>query len=193
MYWVTLTTLAILQPYPGATVKRAGERVVGTVLGCVIALCITTTVHSPLALSATLVPLSIAAVATRPRSYRLFTVFLTPLFVLLTDPTHDWRTAALRAGDAVLGGAVALVAGVVIAPASERKRAPDAMRDMLAVLAAYASAVFAGFGDASRGAASDRPGTGGAERLAAARRALGIALGGAETSLERWLAEPRSD
>jgi uncharacterized membrane protein YccC len=190
VYWVTLTTLAILQPYPGATVKRASERVVGTVLGCIVALFITTTIHSRLALSLLLVPLSVAAVATRPRSYRLFTLFLTPVFVLLTDPTHDWRTSALRAGDAVLGGAIALIAGVLIAPASERKRAPDALRDMLTVLGTYASAVFAAFLEpaGTSGRTTARAG-----QMASARRAVGIALGAAETSLERWLGEPLSD
>jgi uncharacterized membrane protein YccC len=190
VYWVTLTTLAILQPYPGATVKRAGERVVGTVLGCVVALFITTTIHSRLALSLLLVPLSVAAVATRPRSYRLFTLFLTPVFVLLTDPAHDWRTSAQRAGDAVLGGAIALAAGVLIAPASERKLAPDALRDMLTVLGSYASVVFAAL--LQPAGASGRT-TARADQVASARRAVGIALGAAEASLERWLAEPLSD
>jgi uncharacterized membrane protein YccC len=185
VYWVTLTTLAILQPYPGATMKRAGERVVGTVLGCVLALVITTTVRSPLALSLLLVPLSIAAVATRPRSYRLFTFFLTPLFVIITDPAHDWHTAALRAGDAVLGGTIALLAGVLIVPASERRRAPEALFDMLSALGEYAAAVFASFRDPT-GAVD-------AAHVAAKRRAVGIAFGAAETSLERWLAEPLTD
>jgi uncharacterized membrane protein YccC len=185
VYWVTLTTLAILQPYPGATVKRAGERVAGTVFGCIVALAITTTVRSPLVLSALLVPLSVAAVATRPRSYRLFTFFLTPLFVIITDPAHDWRTAALRAGDAVLGGAVAMLFGVLVAPASERTRAPDAIVAMLSTLGEYAAAVFASLRDPTP--------PGDAAKVAAARRSLGIALGAAETSLERWLAEPLRD
>ncbi|MCL2447379.1 MAG: FUSC family protein [Polyangiaceae bacterium] len=185
VYWVTLTTLAILQPYPGATMKRAGERVVGTIFGCIAALVITTSVHSRLALALMLVPLSVAAVATRPRSYRLFTFFLTPLFVIVTDPTHDWHTAALRAGDAVLGGLVALLAGVLIAPASERRRAPEALGDMLAFLGDYAAAVFATLRD-PKGSLDD-------SHVASKRRATGLALGAAETSLERWLAEPLTD
>ncbi len=184
VYWVTLTTLAILQPYPGATVKRAGERVVGTILGCVVALAITATVRSPVALSVLLVPLSVAAVATRPRSYRLFTLFLTPVFVLITDSTHDWRTAAQRAGDAVAGGAIALLVGVFVAPLSERRLVPEALDDALSALAAYGTAVFAAVDD-------DRARAG--ERVAAMRRAAGIAIGAAETSLERWLAEPLTD
>ncbi len=184
-YWVTVTTLAILQPYPAATVKRASERVVGTLLGCVLALLITTTVRSPLALTILLVPLSVAAVATRPRSYRLFTFFLTPVFVLVTGHAHDWHTAALRASDAILGGAVAFVAGVLVAPSSERRRLPDALSEALSCLSRYASAVL--------GALSTGHGRRGNERTDWARRATGLALGAAETALERLLAEPLGD
>lgn|GEM_PF-785289 len=185
VYWVTVTTLAILQPYPGATVKRASERVVGTVLGCVLALLITTTVRSPIALTILLVPLSVAAVATRPRSYRLFTFFLTPVFVLVTGHAHDWHAAALRASDAILGGAVAFVAGVLVAPSSERQRLPDALSEALSCLSRYASAVLGSL------STDHRPR--GNERTDSPRRATGVALGAAETALERLLAEPLGD
>jgi uncharacterized membrane protein YccC len=182
-YWVTLTTLAILQPYAGATMKRAIERVVGTVLGSLVALGVMVTVRSPIGLSLIMVPLSVASVATRPRSYRLFTLFLTPVFVLLADRSSGnlW-VAAMRAGDALLGGAVALVAGVLIAPESEKKRLPEALRAMFDGIAAYARLVLDPFGDGGSVAGRDK-----VPRL---RRAAGIALSDAETSLERFLAEP---
>jgi len=183
-YWVTLTTLAILQPYPGATLRRAGERVIGTVFGSALAAVITMTVRAPLALTLLLVPLSVAAVATRPRSYRLFTFFLTPVFVLLADRSHDWHVAGMRTIDAVIGGAIALLAGVVIAPASEKRRLPESLRRMFAAVSDYAAVVL-------------RPGAGEAtddvRRVRTARRAAGIAIGEAETALERFLAEPRVD
>jgi len=180
-HWVTLTALVILQPDPGATMKRAGERVLGTLLGCGVALVIIETVRSPVALAALMVPLSIAGVATRPRSYRLFTFFLTPVFVLLAERhPGDWMTAAVRAGDAGLGGMVALAAGVLLFPASERARLPDALAAMLDGVAAYAQVVLGADG-ASRA------------QVAATRRASGLAIAAAESSLERLLAEPRRD
>ena len=178
-FWITLTTLVVLQTDAGATIKRASERVAGTVLGSLVAVVITETVHGPIALSAVMVPLSIAAVATRPRSYRLFTFFLTPVFVLLSEQSlGDWWTAAERAGDAVVGGLVALVAGVLVFP-SKRVPLPDTLVAMLDALAAYAAAVLG----------PPVP----EEREAAARRASGVAIGTAEASLERFLAEPRRD
>ncbi len=182
-HWVTITTLAVLQPYPGPTSTRAAERVVGTVLGSAVAAVITMTVHAPLALAAIMFPLSVAAVATRPRSYRLFTFFLTPVFVLIAEQhPGDWWTAAARAGDSVIGGVIALAAALVIWPAWERTRLPEALDAMIAAVTRYRTAVLEGLAHRSDDAI--------AREVAAARRAAGVAIGEAEASLERWLAEP---
>ncbi|MDB4993522.1 MAG: putative rane protein [Myxococcaceae bacterium] len=186
-HWVTVTTLSVLQPYPGATMSRAAQRVVGTVLGSVVAVVITMTIHNPIALALVMVPLSVAAVATQPRSYRLFTFFLTPVFVLLAERSQgDWWTAAARAGDAVVGGLIALVAAVVVFPSRESAaRMPEALSTMTNAVLAYADLVLASF-DHRR-----EPDV--AARIAACRRTAGVAIGEAETSLERLLGEPRHD
>jgi uncharacterized membrane protein YccC len=180
-HWVTLTAIVILQPDPGATLKRASERVVGTVLGSVVAVAIIAAVHAPLVLSLLMVPLSILGVATRPRSYRLFTFFLTPVFVLLAERhPGDWWTAAERSGDALLGGVVALLGGVVIFPPSERALLPEVLAAMTDAVAAYARVVLA-------------PPPVPRAPIAPARRASGLAISLAEASLERLLSEPRRD
>lgn len=178
--WVTVTTVAVLQPYPGATVTRAIERVVGTVLGSLVAVAITFTIHSPPALTLLMVPLSVAAVATRPRSHRLFTFFITPVFVLLAERWQgDWWIAAARAGAALLGGCIALVAALVF-PSREEKRLSAALRATVAAVRSYAEVVVS----------AQLAGQASSPDVVAARREVGIALGNAETSLERLLAEP---
>jgi uncharacterized membrane protein YccC len=185
-HWVTVTTLAVLQPYPGPTSTRAAERVVGTVLGSLVAALITISIHAPLALAAVMFPLSVAAVATRGRSYRLFTFFLTPVFVLIAERhPGDWWTAVARAGDAVVGGVIALVAALVVWPSWERTRLPDAIDGMVAAVTRYRDAVMESLElEGAERRALIEP------AIAAARRAAGIAIGEAETSLERYLAEP---
>ena len=181
-HWVTITTLAVLQPYPGATITRAVERVIGTVMGSLVAVGITMTLHAPVALAAILFPLSVASVAVRPRSYRLFTFFLTPVFVLLAERYHgDWWTAAARAADALVGGTIALVAALLW-PSSEKGRLPDAIGGMLLAVGAYAESVLTSFDR------RDRPDV--EARVTAARRTAGTAIGEAEASLERLLSEP---
>ena len=185
-HWVTITTIAVLQPYAGPTAKRAVERVIGTVLGSAVAAVLTIAIHAPLALAATMFPLSVAAVATRGRSYRLFTFFLTPVFVLISERhPGDWWTAAARAGDAVAGGAIAAVAALAFWPSWEKTRLPEAIDRMVTAVKSYRDAVVASLdlhGPEQR--ASVEP------AIAAARRAVGIAIGEAEASLERWMAEP---
>jgi uncharacterized membrane protein YccC len=131
-------------------------------------------------------PLSVAAVATHRRNYRLFTFFLTPVFVLLAERFQgDWWTAAARAGDAAIGGGLAFVAAVLIFPSRERTRLPDLLANMLDGVAGYAVAILEGVADRHSDAVE--------ARVMAARRDAGIALGEAENSLERLLAEPRHD
>ncbi|MDB4952641.1 MAG: putative rane protein [Myxococcales bacterium] len=178
--WVTVTTIAVLQPQLGSTFVRVIERVVGTVLGGVLAVIVISMLRSPLALAAIMFPLSIAAVVTRPRSYRLFVVFLTPLFLLVADHGHPGTsTAIIRIADVALGGAIALVAAIVI-PSWERRHLPDALATALDAIAHYVQLAYEVF---ERG--RDR------RMLPAARREVGIALEDAEASLERMLTEPR--
>jgi len=184
--WVTVTTLAVLQPYSGATTAKATQRVIGTVLGSIAAVAITLLLHSPVALAAAMFPLSVAAVATQRRNYRLFTFFLTPVFVLIAERFHgNWWVAAARASDAVIGGGIALVAAVVIFPSRERRRLPELLARMLDATADYTTAVFEGLSDRHSQAAE--------ARVLGARRDVGIALSEAENSLERLLTEPRYD
>jgi uncharacterized membrane protein YccC len=185
-HWITVTTLAVLQPYSGATAARAAQRVVGTVLGSIAAVAITLVLRSPAWLSLAIFPLSVAAVTTHRRNYRLFTFFLTPVFVLVAEQfVGNWWTATARAADAAIGGGIAFVAAVFIFPSRERTRLPELLARMLDAVAAYAVAVF--------DAAPDRHVEPVEARVLAARRAAGIALSEAESSLERLLTEPRHD
>lgn len=185
-HWVTVTTLAVLQPYSGATAAKAAQRVLGTVLGSIAAVAITLLLHSPVALAAAMFPLSVAAVATHRRNYRLFTFFLTPVFVLLAERFHgDWWVAAARASDAAIGGGIAFIAAVFIFPSRERTRLPELLARMLDAVADYTVAVFDGVANRHTEAAE--------VRIMAARRDAGIALSEAENSLERLLTEPRHD
>ncbi|HWL84607.1 MAG TPA: FUSC family protein, partial [Polyangiaceae bacterium] len=197
--WITITAVAVLQPYPGAAVRRAFERLVGTAFGSAAAVMLMIGIASPGALALAMVPLCTAAVVTQPRSYRLFTFFLTPVFVLVADrfqPT--WWTAAARAGDAVIGGAIALVFALLVFPSREQKRLADALGTVVNALSRYAETIFDVHSQVRPPASPKASLEKGAEEAAAsartnaARRAVGIALGDAETSLERMLAEPRS-
>lgn len=180
--WLTVTTLVVLQPYAGATIQRAAERVVGTILGSVAAAGLARLVQGPAMLALIMFPLSVAAFITRPRSYRLFTFFLTPIFVLLSvRHPGDWWTAAARVGDAIIGGAIALVAAVLIFPSRERPRLRDALDAMLAGVREYVQTVLESL-DRARAVPE--------AKIIEARRTASMSISEAETSLERLVAEP---
>jgi uncharacterized membrane protein YccC len=178
--WVTVTAIAVLQPYLGATLVRIVERVIGTIIGGAIAVGVMMTVHDQRIIALLMVPLAVAAVITRTRSYRMFVLLLTPVFVLVTNRWHPgYATAVVRIADVALGGALAGVAAL-IAPSTERERLPEALAALIDAIQRYVELTF----EIVPTAADRAP-------LAAARRTVGIAFENAEASLERMLAEPR--
>lgn len=109
--WVTVSAVAVMQPFPSATVTRAAERVLGTVLGCVAVIAIMRLVHAPLAITLLMLGLATAATLARPRSYRMFVAFLTPVFVLVAGRLYaDWNSVGLRLLDVILGALLAVSA-----------------------------------------------------------------------------------
>ncbi|HEY2511164.1 MAG TPA: FUSC family protein [Polyangiaceae bacterium] len=181
--WVSVTTIAILQPYTGATMRRAVERVIGTTLGCLVTILATRLFTGPLAAALLMFPFSIAAVVTRPRSYRLFTFFLTPVFLVVAMRyPGDWWTALERGGDTIAGGMIALLAALGLFPHwEERVGLPEALAAMDRAVFAYVAAIEE---------ASPRPDATADQRVAEARVPAALAIAEAETSLERFLAEP---
>ena len=85
--------------------------------------------------------------------------------------------------DVAVGGGLALVAAFIV-PSRERPRLADAIDGVLDALARYVELAAGGGGSGERGGDRDR------EQVVAMRRELGLALEGAEASLERMLAEP---
>jgi uncharacterized membrane protein YccC len=178
-YWLTVTTGIILQPYAGATVEKAIQRVAGTVAGVLIAALITFVLHGPLALTLILFPLTVLTFALRPVNYGYFVLFLTPIFVLLAEGLrhNDPHLAAYRVLNTVLGGMMATICGALLFPAWEREgvagelaKAVEGECDYLRVVAGES--------------ATPEP---------VAQRAMGLANANAEAAVQRLAGEgPRS-
>ena len=119
-YWATITTLIVLQPYTGATMRKTLQRVGGSVLGGVLAAALAVVARTKLAIAGIMVPFTIAAVAVLPLNYAVFVLLLTPVFVLLAEPhPGDWELAGLRAANTLLGGVIALAAAQLLWPVHE--------------------------------------------------------------------------
>ncbi|ATB45140.1 FUSC family protein [Corallococcus macrosporus] len=176
-HWVSLTVIAILQPYSGITEERALQRVGGTLLGACLAAVIATRVHSPSALLTVIVLLTAVSVSLLPINFGAFQILLTPDYLLLaTLSSGDWSLAGQRALGVLVACAMALAGAWLLWPMPERRRFPEAAAAALRADSDYLREVI------SRGSGI-RP------EVSAARRCFGLALLDAEASFERLTAE----
>jgi uncharacterized membrane protein YccC len=184
-YWVTITVIVILQPYAGVTLTRAVQRVLGTVLGALLAAALGSYFHDPRAILVIATVFVACCVALLPVNYAAFSVFLTPTFVLLAEASAgDWNLAETRVLNTLLGGALALAGARLLWPSPERERFPAYGAAAMRANASYLDCVIERFDDRARDAS---------EVIRRARRAVGLATVNAEESLQRALTEAHGD
>jgi uncharacterized membrane protein YccC len=180
-YWVTITVLIILQPYSGATLLKALQRVLGTVAGALLTVTLVDVVHDTRGLLVAVFILATVCVAFLRVNYLIYSVFLTPTFVLLAEMSAgDWHLAGLRALDTLIGGALGLGGAWLLWPTPERDRFPELAAQALRAAAAHlrlVASVWNQTDDESSVA------------LAAARREASLAATNAEASFERMVVE----
>jgi uncharacterized membrane protein YccC len=175
-YWVLLTVAIVLKPDFGSVFTRAVQRGLGTLLGVLIgSLVLTVLPRGPWVL----LPLALAAGAlpwARKANFGLFSVFQTPLIILLLDlatPSGAGLVGA-RLVDTLIGCGIVLVVGYLLWPQTWRAPLDDALRDAALALDRFVDAAF----------------TGSPVERRRARRANYRALTEVQTQLQRRLAEP---
>ncbi len=182
-YWVTITIVIILQPYTAATSQKALQRVAGTVLGGILTAALGALFHGSGAILILAFVFTTLCVALLPLNYAIFSIFLTPTFVLLAEASAgDWNLAGTRILNTLLGGALALLGARLLWPSPERSRLPLYMADALRANRQYLARTISLFADRSEHAGA---------MLRDARRQSGLAAINAEESFDRFLAEHR--
>jgi uncharacterized membrane protein YccC len=188
-YWLAMTSLIVLRPFAGETVRRSAERVAGTVAGGIFAAAVTAVFSSHNEILAIVVLCAAGAVALYAVDYAWYCFFLTPTIVLLTLPRmHDWNLALARTEMTVLGAVVAVAAMLLLWPERESLQLPGLLARAAAADAAYLRAML-GFWQSATG--KPRASRIDAERalLAPARRLCGLAVNDAEDTLDHALLE----
>ena len=179
-YWVTITAIIILQPFAGATVIRGLQRVLGTVAGALLTVLFVALIHDPRGLLVVVFILATTCVAFLRVNYLIYSVFLTPTFVLLAEMSAgDWHLAGLRVVNTLIGGALGLAGSWLLWPGSERERFPELAAQALRAAAAHLRVV------AEMWNTTDDESS---VALAAARRDAALATTNAEASFERMIA-----
>jgi uncharacterized membrane protein YccC len=175
-YWVLLTVAIVLKPDFGSVFTRAIQRGAGTLLGVLIGSALLAVlprnawVLVAMAAFAALLPWA------RNANFGLFSVFQTPLIIMLLDlalPSGPGLVGA-RLTDTLIGCAIVLVFGYLLWPQTWRAPLDEALRDAALSLDAFVEAAF----------------TGGPVERRRARRRNYRALTELQTQLQRRLAEP---
>jgi uncharacterized membrane protein YccC len=173
---VLLTVAIVLKPDFGSVFTRAVQRGAGTLLGVLLGSAVLAVlprnawVLVAMAAFAALLPWA------RNANFGLFSVFQTPLIILLlelTQPSGPGLVGA-RLTDTLIGCAIVLVFGYLLWPQTWRAPLDEALRDAALALDAFVEAAFTG-------SPADRR---------RARRRNYRALTELQTQLQRRLAEP---
>ena len=125
-YWLPLTVLVVLQPDYGSTRLRAGQRVLGTLVGSTVASALLWLALPPAGLIAAMAATMFTFAFFLKRNYGYAVVFIT-LFVVLITETASTVTLAFtleRLGATAAGGLLALLAAQLFWPAWERNFFP---------------------------------------------------------------------
>jgi len=188
-YWLAMTSIIVLQPYTGETVRKSAQRVAGTVAGAVLAAVLASATHSQWALLAVIAVGSALCVALYAVDYAWYCFFLTPTIVLMTMPhLRDWRFAEVRMGLTGLGAAIAVAAMLLLWPERESLQIPGLLARAAAANAGYLRAVLA-FWRTSIGKTQLARIESERTLLAPARRLCGLAANDAEETLDHALLE----
>jgi uncharacterized membrane protein YccC len=175
-YWVLLTVAIVLKPDFGSVFTRAVQRGAGTLLGVLLGSLLLAVLPRN---AWVLVAIGLAAGTlpwARAANFGLFSVFQTPLIILLLDLAAPSGTGivAARLVDTLVGCAIVLVFGYLLWPQTWGAPLDDAVRAAALALDRFVQAAF----------------TASPEETRRARRASYRALTELQTQLQRRLAEP---
>lgn len=175
-YWVLLTVAIVLKPDFGSVFTRAVQRGAGTLLGVLLGSALLDVLpHDAWALLALAGTAALLPWA-RNADFGLFSVFQTPVIILLLDlalPPGPGLVGA-RLTDTLIGCAIVLVFGYLLWPQTWRAPLDEALRAAALALDGFVEAAFTG-------SPADRR---------RARRRTYRALTELQTQLQRRLAEP---
>ncbi|POF61987.1 hypothetical protein CFR73_13325 [Novacetimonas maltaceti] len=117
-YWAMMAVVVVMQPQGMTTLPRTIERVVGSIIGGLLA-AIMGVVMPVWLLLVMIFPLAAATIALRAVNYTLLVLFMTQLFVLVTDlvsPGAGWDVGLARSVNNIIGSLVGLAGCLLLWP-----------------------------------------------------------------------------
>jgi len=122
-YWLILTTLMTMQPDLSGTLRLSWRRMLGTLLGSLLAFAIGLGVHGAMAFAWWILPLATGTFAVRRYNYLLYILFMTTQFVVvahLAQPQgSELQLIPLRIMNSFWGGMLSIMMAGLVAWLSE--------------------------------------------------------------------------
>lgn len=176
-YWGAIAAIVVTQPISANTWLRVLERAGGSLVGGAIAVILLTTLPGSVEMMSAVLLLAVVTVALRLVNYGLFVVFLTPMFMLLSDFISPAEGLAIaRLINEFVGACVGVAASFLLWPQKERDVLTAAISDAISANMEFASAAL-------------RMGGGSTETLDRLQREAGLASSRLEVARERMLLE----
>lgn len=131
--WAVVTVLGVSRPGLARTVRRAGQRVAGTLIGGALAGTFVVLAHDPLVIALLFAAVAVLGFALRPLNYAWWVVFGTTLALLISDVSHPGRLSTVLGRMAMTGcGAALSVAAALLASPVRQDTLPNADRGVVA-------------------------------------------------------------
>jgi uncharacterized membrane protein YccC len=178
-YWATMAAVVVVQPEAASIWQRSIERMVGSIAGGVLAALLIFALPTKIALLALIFPMAAATIAFRLVNYTIFVLFVTTLFVLVTELLQPASgIVSVRVLNNVIGSLVGLGASLLLWRSPQAKRPDAVLADAVKANFSYAAGVLAA--------------TGSAADVDSLRRAAGLASNAAEALHHRMALEGQS-
>jgi len=179
-YWGTIATLVLMQPFGTNTWLRVIERAAGSIVGGVLAAILIARLSGPWEMLIFIGPLTVAVIALRLVNYGLFVVFVTPMFILVSDFIHPASDLIVtRAINEIIGACIGLAGSLVLWPEKETGALSDQVLAALSANLAFAAGAL-------------RSPVAACGELDQLRRDAGLASGRAEIARQRLMLLGRS-
>lgn len=132
-YWIPFTVILIIQPYIGATLTKARDRVLGTVAGGIVGGLFLLLPNNLFVQEGLLFAASVLMVMYIRKNYAIAAFFITVSLVMLLDVERqaDLEIILIRAISTLVGAAIAVLSSFVLLPEWDKKKLPEHLADAL--------------------------------------------------------------
>jgi uncharacterized membrane protein (TIGR01666 family) len=138
-YWILLTILVISKPGFSLTKERNYQRLIGTVVGALVGMCILVYIKDKNTLFVILLFCMIGSYSFQRKNYVVSVLFMTPYILVLFDflGMGSLAVARERIYDTLIGSGIALLGSYTLFPNWEHQNLKEAMLNTLSANRAY--------------------------------------------------------